>query len=158
MTTFKHLSNDQLSYIAGFLDGDGCINAQIVRRPDYRLGFQIRVSVTFYQKTSRYWFLVWLQKQLQCGTLRQRPDGVSELALGGIQTIQPFLLRISKFLILKRRQARLVGEICHKLSKNQSPQDFVQCCYMVDHIENLNDSKKRSINAEVVKKHLAVDN
>eukprot|EP01043_Picozoa_sp_COSAG02_P122729 COSAG02_NODE_59659_length_273_cov_1.247126_1_plen_28_part_01 len=27
----------ELSYIAGFLDGDGSIYAQIVKRPDYRL-------------------------------------------------------------------------------------------------------------------------
>ena len=31
-----------LSYIGGFLDSDGCITAQIIRRKDYVLGFQIR--------------------------------------------------------------------------------------------------------------------
>ena len=38
----KRLSPMELSYIAGFLDGDGSIYAQIVKRPDYRLRFQIR--------------------------------------------------------------------------------------------------------------------
>ena len=33
----KRLSPMELSYIAGFLDGDGSIYAQIVKRPDYRL-------------------------------------------------------------------------------------------------------------------------
>ena len=41
-------------YIAGFLDGDGCINAQIVKRSDYKLKFQIRVYVSFFQKT-KHW-------------------------------------------------------------------------------------------------------
>jgi hypothetical protein len=54
----KHVSDNEFSYIAGFLDGDGCINAQIVRRKNYKLLFQIRVSITFFQKTSRYWFLL----------------------------------------------------------------------------------------------------
>lgn len=42
------------SYIAGFIDGDGSIIAQIVRREDYVRKFQIRVSVVFYQKTKRH--------------------------------------------------------------------------------------------------------
>jgi len=50
----KDISEKEKSYIAGFLDGDGCVNAQIVRREDYRLRFQIRVSITFFQKTKRH--------------------------------------------------------------------------------------------------------
>ena len=50
----KRLSPIELSYIAGFLDGDGSIYAQIVKRYDYRLKFQIRVSITFYQKTTQH--------------------------------------------------------------------------------------------------------
>jgi intein-encoded DNA endonuclease-like protein len=50
----KRLSPLELSYIAGFLDGDGSIYAQIIKRSDYRLGFQIRVSITFYQKTTQH--------------------------------------------------------------------------------------------------------
>ena len=46
----KRLSPIELS-IAGFLDGDGSIYAQIVKRYDYRLKFQIRVSIT-HQKTN----------------------------------------------------------------------------------------------------------
>jgi intein-encoded DNA endonuclease-like protein len=50
----KNISEKELSYIAGFLDGDGCVNAQIIRRKNYELLFQIRVSVVFFQKTNRY--------------------------------------------------------------------------------------------------------
>jgi len=37
-----------LAYIAGFLDGDGSIFFQLVRRKDYIYGYQIRCSVAFY--------------------------------------------------------------------------------------------------------------
>lgn len=50
----QKLTKLDYAYIAGFLDGDGSILAQLVRRTDYRLGFQIRVSITFYQKNTRY--------------------------------------------------------------------------------------------------------
>jgi hypothetical protein len=158
MTNFHSLSDHQVAYISGFLDGDGCVNAQIVKRDDYVLGFQIRVSVTFYQKTTRHWFLLWLKKQLKCGTLRKRPDGVSELTIVGVQTVQPLLKTFCKSLLVKRRQARLVLEISTKLSKNQSPQEFVRLCEKVDLIETLNDSRKRSIRSKDVKNHLGVCN
>lgn len=50
MTNIKKLTTLECAYIAGFLDGDGCINAQLVRREDYVLKFQIRYTITFFQK------------------------------------------------------------------------------------------------------------
>ncbi len=41
------MSDEDKAYIAGFLDGDGSIMAQLVFRKDYRLGYQIRVSIVF---------------------------------------------------------------------------------------------------------------
>lgn len=43
-----------LSYIAGFLEGDGCILSQIVKRKDYKFGFELRLSINFYQKSNKY--------------------------------------------------------------------------------------------------------
>ncbi len=40
-----------LAYIAGFLDGDGSVFFQLIRKTDYCLGFQVRASIAFYQKT-----------------------------------------------------------------------------------------------------------
>ncbi len=57
--------NDEVkAYIAGFLDGDGCIMAQLVRRKDYIYGYQIRTSIVFYQKSSHEDILFWLKEQL----------------------------------------------------------------------------------------------
>ena len=52
-----------LAYIAGFLDGDGSIFFQLIRKNDYCLGFQIRTSIAFYQKTKNEHILVWLKEQ-----------------------------------------------------------------------------------------------
>ena len=85
----KRLSPVELSYIAGFLDGDGSIYAQIVKRSDYRLKFQIRVSITFYQKTTRHWFLIQLKNQLQYGTLRKNEsNGMSEYTIVGEDAVK----------------------------------------------------------------------
>ena len=50
----RDITKEELSYIAGFVDGDGCILAQIVSRKDYKHNFQIRVSVILYQKSIRH--------------------------------------------------------------------------------------------------------
>ena len=50
----NQLSNEEIAYLAGFLDGDGSIHAQIVQREDYRLKFQIRVTVTLFQDTKQH--------------------------------------------------------------------------------------------------------
>ena len=52
----KHLENLNeldLAYIAGFLDGDGSIFAQIVPGAAYKYDFTVRVSVAFFQKNEK---------------------------------------------------------------------------------------------------------
>ena len=50
----KKLNNTDLAYIAGFLDGDGSIFAQIIEGKDYIYGFRIRLSIIFFQKTTKH--------------------------------------------------------------------------------------------------------
>ena len=159
MTKLKSLPPEKLAYLGGFLDGDGSINAQLVRRLDYRLGYQIRVSVTFFQKTTRHWFLMKLKDQFGVnGILRYRNDGISELAIVGINVVKPFLKSIEPYVLVKRKQTQIVLEICNKLSKNQSPEDFIELCKRADVLEDLNDSKKRKIRAVDVENYLAGQN
>nr|YP_009256828.1 putative site-specific DNA endonuclease [Closterium baillyanum]YP_009256847.1 putative site-specific DNA endonuclease [Closterium baillyanum]ANI25812.1 putative site-specific DNA endonuclease [Closterium baillyanum]ANI25817.1 putative site-specific DNA endonuclease [Closterium baillyanum] len=144
-------SQEDISYLAGFLDGDGSINAQIVQREDYKLKYQIRVSITLFQDTKQHWFLLQIQKQIGCGTIRKRGDGISEYAIVGKQNVAQMLKLLLPCLRLKRRQAELVHEICETLSKNQDPASFLQLCVKADMVGELNYSKKRTITASVVK-------
>lgn len=148
---WQESQNDCLfAYIAGFLDGDGCINAQIIRRIDYRLGFQIRVSITFFQSTKRHWFLLKIQQNLPGGSIRKRKDGISEYTIVGPQLVQRVCEQLRPYLQLKQRQANLIIEITKRLKKNQSRADFLTLCHFVDQIGELNDSKKRIKSATFV--------
>nr|YP_636258.1 putative site-specific DNA endonuclease [Tupiella akineta]YP_636278.1 putative site-specific DNA endonuclease [Tupiella akineta]AAV80680.1 putative site-specific DNA endonuclease [Tupiella akineta]AAV80700.1 putative site-specific DNA endonuclease [Tupiella akineta] len=155
MSKLKKIIPEELSYLAGFLDGDGCINAQIVRRSDYKLKFQIRVSITFFQKTNRHWFLIWLDKKLDCGTLRKRPDGMSEYAIIGIASVRNLLSILKPYLKLKKRQAILLLKIIEKMPHIQNdPQLFLKLCEQVDHFSEFNDSKKRKLTSQVVRSEI----
>jgi hypothetical protein len=156
MNKIKQLTNEECHYIAGFLDGDGCINAQIIRRKDYQLKFQIRFSITFFQKNKRYWFILWLDKKLGCGTKRKRLDGISEYTMVGIDNVKNFLNRIQPMLKIKRRQANLLLKIINSMPKAKDAQTFIYLCQLVDQIGELNDSKKRVINALTVESELMI--
>jgi hypothetical protein len=156
MNQLRNLSENEKYYIAGFLDGDGCINAQIVRREDYLLKFQIRVSVTFFQKTKRHWFLLQLFEQLHYGSIRKRNDGMSEYTIVGPDSVQNLLLLLEPMVRIKKPQLKLVLEIIKKLPTAKDPQTFIALCERVDHFVQLNDSKKRIITSETVRSELGV--
>ena len=144
------LTSEEIAYIAGFFDGDGCLLAQLVRRKDYRFGYQIRLSIYFYQKTKRYWFLLWLKKKLHYGTLRQRKDGVSEYCIVGSAQVEKILHMLCNKLRIKHKLCKLVLTIIENLKNVQTPEDFLQIAKKVDQVADWNDSKKRKITASVV--------
>jgi len=150
----KNIIPEEAAYIAGFVDGDGSINAQIMRRPDYTLKFQIRVSITFFQKVERYWFLLFLKKKLGIGSCRKRNDGMGEYIIVGKQSVLQILDILRPYLRIKKRQAILITSICCQLKKEQDPLQFLKVCEMVDLIETLNDSKEQVITSETVRAEL----
>ena len=105
------MAKELLSYIAGFLDGDGCIMLQLVRRKDYVYGFQIRASIVFYQKQKHRVFLEWLQKQFQVGYIRNRNDGMSEYTIVGFKSVTKVLKKLKPFLRLKKKHVNLVFKV-----------------------------------------------
>jgi len=153
----KFLTCQEKAYIAGFLDGDGCLNAQIVQRHDYILKYQIHVSVTFYQKTQRHWFLIKLNKKLHYGSLRKRPDGISEYSITGSKSVYNLVTALLPYLQLKKRQAKLLLEIIQAMPHvKHDAQAFLTLCEKVDRFSVLNDSKKRLISSQTVRDTLGI--
>jgi len=134
------------AYIAGFLDGDGSIMAQLVHRKDYKLGYQIRVSIVFYQKTVHQEFLFWLKEQLEIGYIRQRPDGMSEYCLVGLAEVRFVLELLSPYLHLKQELALAVLGLIknHPPQRKMTPQKLVELAKLVDESARFNYSKKRT--------------
>jgi hypothetical protein len=145
----------ELSYIAGFLDGDGSIYAQIVKRSDYQLRFQLRVSVSFFQKTTRHWFLIQLKNQLRYGSLRKNPSsGMSDYTIVGNEAVKHCLEGLLPYLKMKKRQATLLLQIIEQSQKKQEPEAFLTLCQLADQVSRLNDSKvtkTRKITSDTVR-------
>jgi hypothetical protein len=146
------MSNEEKAYIAGFLDGDGSIIAQLVHRKDYRLGYQIRVSVVFYQKTIHQEFLLWLKKQLGYGYIRARRDGMTEYTIVGLKEAEQILTLLYPFLRLKKDLARSVLKIIkdHPEQRKMTKAQLIKLSAMVDKTAAFNYSKKRTITSAKV--------
>ena len=148
----SHFNETKLAYLAGFLDADGSIMAQIVSRPDYIFKYQIRLSISFIQKTKRKHFLIKIQNEIKKGNLRDRGDGISELTLIGWQDVKWILLQMKPFLRIKEKQANLVLKIIEQLPLTKtSPDNFLKICELANQVANLNDSKGRTIITQVVR-------
>lgn len=150
----KILTTEERHYIAGFLDGDGAISAQIVCGNDLKYKFRIRVSIGFYQNKRYRWFLLKLHKQLKCGYMRKKSDGVDEYVITASDPVQNLLLQVKDCLVLKKKQANLVLEILEKKKKIDSKESFLEICKLTDKVAKLNYSKKKTITTDFVEKVL----
>lgn len=150
----KNINRDDLLYLAGLIDGDGSLVAQIVRRSDFVSKFQIRCTVQITQSKKRRHFLENIQEIIGYGTVRDR-ENISDYVLTETRCVYFFLKQLSPFLRLKKKQSNLILRIIEQLpSSKNSPLLFVELCDISDHVAQLNDSKSRKITAEVVRKEL----
>ncbi len=145
------LTDLEWAYIAGFIDGDGSILVQIVKGDDYIYKHRIRVSVVFYQRKDKHWFMLWLKKKLKHGSLRIRKDGISEYTITGSNAVEDLLLKLQPYIRVKQSQLKLVLKIIKSKKNIKSAEDFIKVCELVDEIQNHTYSKRRSITTETVK-------
>ncbi len=138
------------AYIAGFLDGDGSIIFQLVRRHDYVYGYQIRASVCFFQSTRGKAGLEWLREQLGCGYLRDRAGSMSDYTIVGWSAVKRILDIVEPFVIFKREQVDRALALLAKLDRPLTPQGFLEVAKLVDAFATLNYSKHKHLDAHCV--------
>ena len=154
------MSNEEKAYIAGFLDGDGCIMAQLVRRKDYIYGYQVRVSMVFYQKQIHQEILSWLKSKLQYGYIRQRNDGMTEYTIVGLKEVRRCLEILLPYLRLKKVLARRVIALINTCpeKRKMDVKKLLRLSVLVDKTATFNYSKKRTNTSEVVESFLKAKN
>lgn len=152
------MTKQEMAYIAGFLDGDGCIMLQLVYRHDYILGYQIRASTVFYQKSIHKDFLSWLKEKLgNIGYIRERNDGMSEYTIVGIANVKKILEMTYPYLRLKKENAKIALNVLSKMpgiGREMKPEMLLTLAKEVDKFAVLNYSKRRTNTSSVVKEFL----
>lgn len=152
------VSDEVAAYIAGFLDGDGSIMAQLVRRKDYKLGYQVRASIVFYQKQSHNRILFWLKEQINYGYIRNRNYGMTEYTIVGLSEVEQVLTLLYPKLRLKKKLARDMLKLIKLHPKKMTAKKLLTLATAADKVAEFNYSKKRTITASVVQKFLNDNN
>ena len=153
--SIKKLNQLQLSYLAGFLDGDGAVFAQIVRGDAYKHKFDVRVTVGFYQHISKKWFLERLRTSLgNIGYIRQRGN-MLEYIITASQAVFLVLDSLLPYLVLKNKSAGLILKIIDKKRRVVNFNDFIEVCKIVDEVSYLTYGKKKTISSQTVEDYFS---
>lgn len=148
------MSSEEKAYIAGFLDGDGCVMAQLVRRKDYIYGYQVRVSIVFYQKQNHQEILQWLKSKLKVGYIRQRNDGMAEYTIVGFKEVAQILKLLHPYLRLKKVLAGKVLNLIQRHPKKMTPERLIRISGLVDETASFTYSKKRTNTSSTIRDFL----
>ncbi len=145
------MSSEEKSYIAGFLDGDGCIMAQLVKHKDYVFGFVWGNDESFTAKKPIHQeILSWLKSMLHAGYIRHRNDGITEYTIVGPKKVKEALLLLSPFLRLKKILAQEILKLIDTLPEKMTPRELVRLSKLVDKTATFTYSKKRTNTLESV--------
>jgi hypothetical protein len=154
ISKFIRLTDTEKGYFAGFLDGGGSIVTQIVEDKTYKFNFYIRISIIFYQKEDRHWFILFVKKKFEPYGFTRKRTNMSEFVVVAKKPVKLILKTLYPFLIIKRPLCKLVLEIIDQLENVKTEADFLEVCKKVDETANHTYSKNRKINYDYVKNYL----
>ena len=117
--------------------------AQLVKHKDYIFGYQVRVSLVFYQKNSHQEILSWLKTMLRFGYIRQRKDGMTEYTIVGLKEVKEILELLYPFLRLKKILAKEIIKLINSYPVKMTVRDLIRLSKIVDSTAKFNYSKKR---------------
>ncbi|MDP3763478.1 MAG: LAGLIDADG family homing endonuclease [bacterium] len=136
-------SNNDLAYIAGFLDGDGSLMLQIKKRHDGKKKWRFMATICFYQDSRHEASLSWIRSVLGIGYLSKRNDGMSELRINGFKQVQGILEKLMPFIKFKDEQARALHNATEILTKTQDSQSLKKLVDCILKIQEHNYVAKR---------------
>ncbi len=148
---FQTVPSELGQYIAGFVDGEGSFNISFRRRGDYHLPWKVSACFNISQKEEQ--ILLLIQRQLGCGTMRSRPDGVWYYEVNTLSDLQqhiiPFFKRFPFLSEKKKRDFLLFQNIVDLLgSRAHLSKDGIQAILEIR--RSMNNGGKRKFSEETI--------
>jgi len=114
-------------YIAGFLDGDGSIVATLEKYKSSKFPYRVRLKLNFTQHIRHRKFIKYIYLALnKVGAIREaKKHNMVELVIQERRQLKQVLVRLSPYLVLKKKQAEIALAILEFLSKNKKHQPSI---------------------------------
>jgi len=150
----SNITEAELAYIAGFLDGDGSLMLQVKKRADSTKGVRLMATICLYQDTRHDRPVSWIRSRLGCGYVSKRNDGMTELRINGFSQVREILEALQPYLRFKKKQAKLLILACIMLERETlrtlKSKDIRKIIDLLLRIQNENYmSKKRKTKEEL---------
>lgn len=136
-------------YLAGFADGEGSFNVSFRARDDYSFPWKISLCFNISQRDSV--ILSLYKRHLECGTMRQRRDGVWYYEVNNLRAIRnnviPFFRRFGFLSAKKKRDFAKFQRIAEIIeSGDHLTRDGLERILEIRH--DMNDGGKRKYSVE----------
>ncbi len=141
----RRINQTALAYIAGFLDGDGCIKARIDKQPNNRFGLRTRIAVTFTQHIRNKHVLVWIYNQLKNGSVADYPKKrLSEYYITDSKFIERLLRGLKPYVVNKHKQLDIALQLLALKDRFKSETSFNKALSLAIAIRDLNNYPKKN--------------
>ena len=141
------LGCEKLAYIAGFLDGDGCIASNFEKcNPRKDSSYRVRIRISFTQIVSRREVLDALLSWIQSGHIAEyEHNNMAEYVIHDQKVIQPLLIALLPYLIVKKRHAEVALLILELKKSGYTPESLEQMRQYTISIRSFNHYPKRTV-------------
>jgi hypothetical protein len=150
LSKYRTIPREDISYIAGFFDGDGSVRLQLQPRTSSKLGFRVRTIISFAQKTGHDESLKWIKRKLGIGYIYNRNDLMTELKIEGFESVERILTILKPFVHFKKKQVNLVLRALELIKEKDF--DILAIAEISDEISKYNyATTKKRYTAEFIK-------
>jgi len=136
-TVGKKFSEVERAYIAGFLDGDGCIMATIEKHSEKKFGFRVRVTLKISQSDRK--IIDWFYSKSGVGYV-QKNRTTHDWIVRDQSVVREIIQLLLPYLKVKKQQAQNAIIILN--SKIISQQDLLRIARLADALSRLNTRSK----------------
>ncbi|OGD56505.1 hypothetical protein A2V71_02370 [Candidatus Berkelbacteria bacterium RBG_13_40_8] len=141
---FNTQTNEFWAYLAGFLDGDGCITAIVERSKTNRSGVRVRIRVSFTQHRYRRKVLDKLKAEIGEGQVAEyNHNSMAEYVIRDQKIILEILEKIKPYLIAKAKHLELALKLMRLENWNSNKTNLQKAMKLAQDIKGLNKYPKR---------------
>src|SRR5258708_4892925 len=104
----SRLNESFYPYVAGFLDGDGCIAIKFEKSKTCKLGYRVRVRISFTQHKRRRKVLDFLCKTIGSGVVTEyQHNNMAEYVMHDQKIVSQLLDKIEPYLVVKAEHLQI---------------------------------------------------
>ena len=141
---FNTQTNEFWAYLAGFLDGDGCIAANVEKRKTNRSGTRVRIRISFTQHRDRRIVLDEIKAKIGEGKVAEYDhNSMAEYVIRNQKVISEILEKIKPYLIVKTKHLELASRLLHLENWNSNKTNLQKAMKLAQDIKGLNKYPKR---------------